>query len=449
MPRKKLNTSATVIRRKRGWFARLRYENPDGTVGETSKKCKTQAEAREKARVLEAKYTNGGATLIKSEYMTFRQLGNHFNTNKAVDAVFVKGKKVAGYKHPDKLRNRVNALVNYFGDRKIASISYTDCETFKLYLITTPTKKKQQRSMEDTNNQLRTLRQLFNYAVTSKWLESSPLKDGVTLINDSDEEPRNRPEQPGELTRMLNACIHARAYCKLWIVAAIDTSGRPGEIDRLRWKDLLWDQKLIRLRVEVTKTQKERFVPLTSILEYELRSWFNFVVEDKIWSKKIGTKPDDLIFGDFKQRSTAWKSLLKDAKVQNVQRKDLRHWGTTRLVKALKQANIPEMTGMDITGHTQFKTYRGYVNKSPEDVRQAGRALQNYRPKWDSQLSSDLDTTITIREIEVADFFAAGEQILNDYPDGIIITRNGRQIAEITPITTNKDEFPYWINEVP
>jgi hypothetical protein len=77
----------------------------------------------------------------------------------------------------------------------------------------------------------------------------------------------------------------------------------------------------------------------------------------------------------------AFKTACRDAKIENLQRKDLRKWGTTRLVAALRGYGIPELHGMAITGHTKISTFQWYLNTDRDTVTAAAAALDARRKK--------------------------------------------------------------------
>ena len=303
-----------------------------------------------------------------------------------IEPVYLGERKVAGYKHKDRLENRIDRLVEYFGPVLLADLTVPKIEDYKLHLIKMPTKRKdaegnpKQRSPYYVNHQLRTLRLLLNFAKRRHWIQENPFNlAGEPLINPGDELPRHRPENPGELDRLIEKCAGPRVHVRPWIVTAIETALRPGEIDRLTRADVLFDQGVIVARATTTKTNRRREVPLTRLLAAELRAWLRFVAEDEEWSERVPDRPDALIFGGVKSNKKAFSTACRNAGIENLQRKDLRKWGTTRLVAALRRHNIPELHGMTITGHTRISTYRWYLNTDRETVTAAGAALDAER----------------------------------------------------------------------
>src|SRR5262249_47597536 len=151
-------------------------------------------------------------------------------------------------------------------------------------------------------------------------------------INPGDEVPRRRPEKRGEFEKLLRQCVGPRAHLRPWILCAIETSMRPGEITRLTRGDILFDEGVIRVTASNSKTNRERYVPLTAPLAAELRSWFNAVAEDPVLSEKFPDGPESRIFGEAKTNRKAFATACRLAGIRNLQRKDLRKWATTRYV---------------------------------------------------------------------------------------------------------------------
>lgn len=70
---------------------------------------------------------------------------------------------------------------------------------------------------------------------------------------------------------------------KVMALLIIDTGIRPSEVVELRTEDLLQSERVIRLRAEITKTRRERIVPVSlfvinkirELKRYELEVWHN------------------------------------------------------------------------------------------------------------------------------------------------------------------------------
>jgi integrase len=109
-----------------------------------------------------------------------------------------------------------------------------------------------------------------------------------------------------------------------------------------------------------------RIVPLSDRLIEEL----------KIWCERAESDDAPILFqGDYKK---GWKALKKAAGiVDELQLRDLRGWGTNRMVKANAADNLPSKGVMKITGHTQGKTFRRYIKIDEEVAQQIGETMKN------------------------------------------------------------------------
>jgi integrase len=386
MARKSKGYSKAAIRKKGKWYGRLRCSGPGGKPKEYTRQARNKTHARQIANELEEKYVAGGTEALDAENMTFAGLVERFKAKRLIDPVYLGERKVAGYKHKDRLESRISRLVEYFGPVLLADLTLPKIEDYKLHLIQTPTKRKdadgnaKQRSPYDVNHQLRTLRLLLNFARRNHWIPENPFNQASEpLINPGDELPRHRPERPGELDRLIEKCAGPRAHVRPWIVTAVETALRPGEIDRLTRADVLFDQGVIVARATTTKTNRRREVPLTRLLAAELRAWLRFVAEDEEWSERVPDLPESPLFGGVKSNKKAFSTACRKAGIENLQRKDLRKWSTTRLVTALRRHGIPELHGMAITGHTRIATYKWYLNTDRATVTAAGDALDAER----------------------------------------------------------------------
>jgi integrase len=140
---------------------------------------------------------------------------------------------------------------------------------------------------------------------------------------------------------------------------------RPSELFRLQWKDVGFDANVIKLRKENTKTMQPRWIGVTERFKAELR---------KLWDSSL-KKPDDLVFGIKDNVRTSWETLCDLAKIKNLQLRDFRNKTSTDY----KLAGIPTELAMKGTGHTQYRTYEGYVKVDQEIARRLAQDLENFR----------------------------------------------------------------------
>jgi integrase len=211
---------------------------------------------------------------------------------------------------------------------------------------------------------------MLNFAKRRGWITANPFNQGDPLISDAAEVPRNRAERAEELDKLLAACTDWRAYLRPIILIMADSALRLTEAKRLTRGEVDFERKVAYVRARNTKTNKPRITPLSDRLIEEL----------EVWCKKA-TSDDAPILQQGEYRK-AWEAVKKKAGVSDdLQLRDLRGWGTSRLARALAAAQLPWQYGMKATGHTQEKTYRRYLKTDEETAQQIGEALKKIEDK--------------------------------------------------------------------
>ena len=115
--------------------------------------------------------------------------------------------------------------------------------------------------------------------------------------------------------------------------------------------EIHFDAKVAWIRARNTKGNKPRVVPLSDRLIDELKTWCE------------KAKSDDAPILPQYDHKKAWKAVKKEAGItDDLQLRDLRGWGTSRIAKALAAAQLPWQWGMKATGHTQTRTYERYIS---------------------------------------------------------------------------------------
>lgn len=156
---------------------------------------------------------------------------------------------------------------------------------------------------------------------------------------------------------------------RLYLTAAL-TGLRQGELLALRWKDIDWDVRRIRVRESLVRgafttpksTRSSRSVPLASRVADEL-------AEHRARSAFSG--PDDLVFchpvlGKPLERSRLFRRFKEAASAAgfpDLRFHDLRHTFGTRMAAA----GVPFRTLQEWMGHRDFKTTLGYADYQPNE----------------------------------------------------------------------------------
>jgi integrase len=386
MPRRYKGYSAYPYKEKASgkWYGRLELKKPDGKMKVYSRQARNKTHARQIADELEARYITGGTEALDAENMTVGELAGRYRKAKVVDAAYDGGIKVSGMIAKASAEDEIKELLEYWNLAPIQKITHAAIEEYKSHILKKPTfwrwrkgdkivekPRGTPRKMSSVNHLLRRLRAMLNFAIRNGWLVKNPFNAGEPLISDAAEVPRNRAERVEELDKLLAACVGSRAYLRPVILIMADSALRLTEAKRLTRANLDLDRKVAYIEARNTKKNKQlRIIPLSDRLIEEL----------KVWAEKA--KTDDVPIlqqGDYKK---AWKALKKEAKISDdLQLRDLRGWGTSKIARALAANNLPWQWGMKATGHTQTKTYERYLKTDEEIARQTGEALKKIEKK--------------------------------------------------------------------
>jgi integrase len=196
------------------------------------------------------------------------------------------------------------------------------------------------------------------------WILRNPFASGGPLINTSDEKQRERILTREEEARLLAACTGRRAHLRPMIICALDTGMRRGEIFKLKWADVDFDNGIIIVQAFNTKTMRERQVAMTERLIREFEAVYELSTKD----------PDAICFGITDDVKKSFNSVRRAAGLPDVRFHDLRHTHATRLVTA--HISLSEVGR--VLGHTQPNTTFRYVNANVETARRAAAALNQF-----------------------------------------------------------------------
>jgi integrase len=382
MPR--LKTGSAIAKKKiRGsktlkiWFARVTYFNDEGQRREWTRKPKenTKTAAKEEARRMLQELEGQGQKAIDGANMTFAQLADFYQETYLIDAEYVDGRKVAGYRGKYVLGLNLKVLKNYFRTQKIKEITHGDLKKFKAVRLKTPTAfgkntrgtdktgnvSYRQRAIGTVHKELGLLRRILNVAVSNSWLLKNPFEMGDSPINPADEKSRERIITREEEDRLLAACTGARTHLRCIIICALDTGMRRGEIFKLKWSDIDFENRLMNIQALNTKTLRERQIALSSRLIRELQTL----------KESSDGNPDSLVFGITTSSKKGFARVREAAGMPDLRFHDLRHTHATRLVSK----NLPLAEVGRTLGHTQINTTYRYVNPNIQTARKVAEIM--------------------------------------------------------------------------
>ena len=178
--------------------------------------------------------------------------------------------------------------------------------------------------------------------------------DGVKRLKES--KGRVRYLTAAEREALLSA---ANPDLRLYIVTALHTGGRRGELLRLRWKDV--DFRAGTLAFRDTKNGDSRAVPLTATLRETLHNLARPIDPDAA----VLPQRDPLVL------TRAFSRLVARLELKDLTFHDLRHDAASTLA----MAGVPLRTIAEILGHRDMRMTARYAHLSPQHLRDAMRAL--------------------------------------------------------------------------
>lgn len=319
----------------------------------------------------------------------FGDLASYFKREYVKTAVVMNGRKVAGYRrHVGHLEVIVDELTSLVGpNMPLRDIHYEQLRVIAEQLSQTPTRKKTMPATSTVNEKLSVLRRILNVAIQAGWLDVNPFQRGKRLIDRSIENKRNRMLTFEEEARLLAACqphqvketftqygksvtrdrfVDRRQLVPL-VICAVDTAFRAGEIFDLEPWQIDFENDVIYVTKEAaaeTKTGTAGIVPMTRRLKAIL-------IDIRTRSTWL---PDQKIFRPFEYRAS-FNSACREAGIRDLQFRDLRSTGATRMVLA----GSPESQVMKTTRHKNLKIFlEHYTNVDIGNAQQIGRNLDEF-----------------------------------------------------------------------
>jgi integrase len=378
MPRER---KGSIVQRNGKLFARIRFKDENGKPRDIWRKADNRTHAREIIRQLLTEIENTGTRQIDAANMTFAELADYFIKNYLHEAVYVGDRKVSGVRGRVEALCEVKPLQEYFGSRKIRSITYGDIRTYRQVRFQTPThvdirrhvqelqtnpkaELRSTRTISAVNKELGKLRRMLNVAVREQWLTRNPFHSGESLI--SIETHRLRILSRDEETRLF-AAIDAepkRAHLKGITLLALDCALRRGEIFTLRWSDISLEHRTVTVRAFNSKTARSRAVAMTIRVYQEL---------ERLWQTS-SQNPDALVFGKLTTIKKGFGKALTAAKIDGFHFHDCRATCISRMIAA----GMPPAEVMRVSGHTTLRAFYVYVRTDIDTAYRAASALDAY-----------------------------------------------------------------------
>lgn len=250
---------------------------------------------------------------------------------------------------------RCRQLIEYFGQYRLADISYALCLSFQADRKARTNQYDKKESNASVNRICEILQRILGVAIDLGILDVNPASKLASLR----ELPRSRVLSRQE-EEALAAKISgpSRRFLRLAILLALNAGLRKGEILKLTKADIDLERNLLHVRNGKTGN---RYVPLNSAARLAIET-----------TVRLGEMSDSgLIFGGIDWIKDMFPVVCKEAGIENLHFHDLRATYTTRML----ENGFDAFTAMDATGHSNIKTTAIYARISSQRLRDAVESL--------------------------------------------------------------------------
>ena len=253
---------------------------------------------------------------------------------------------------------RMTRILATFGDKLAAEITSQDVENYKATLAA-------RLSPATVNRDLSLLKATFNRALKAEKVETNPVK-AVRLFKENNARTRCLTDE--EEARLYAALPD---YLKPFLIVALNTGMRWGELARLTWADV--DFYTGTLHVRESKSGEGRRIPMNRVVretvqavrrDQVLRAREEVDGQREILSPLVFCAPQGGFLRNF---SRDWYPALRKAEIPDFRWHDTRHTAASRLV----MAGVDLFTVKEILGHKTLAMTVRYSHLSPGHQRQA------------------------------------------------------------------------------
>lgn len=399
-----MKVKSKVFKRRTGkstgkWIVRIEYfDEIAGRNKFIERHADKRSEAVDKRDRLIDDVRKSYGQMQTGERMTFNQLADICEKIFYGEAQIHEGKKISGARSARAVKSQIKSLREFFGKRLIKEITTESLTDYKLWRL----KKKSDDSertikIATVNRALSAMRKMMRFAYGKGWI----FKDiffNAKIIDASGEIERKRLLTTAEETRLLASCHGEREvtyrrklrgveqevtakikvdfpHLRSMIILALDSGLRCGEIFKLKWSDIDFDNNLIHILSTNTKTERARIAPLSERAKEEL---------ENIKSISDGGNPFPVT--DFKR---SFKTIKEMAKIDDLHFHDLRRTAITRWVG---QGTDLAIAGK-LAGHTQLKTtLKHYIAADEEAVSRVAEKMNEFHKQANKpQIVSELN----------------------------------------------------------
>jgi excisionase family DNA binding protein len=251
----------------------------------------------------------------------------------------------------------------FFKDASITQITPLDVEKY--------IKRRLEDGVSKTtvNRCLQILKRMFNLAIDWGYASENPVRK-VRLFSEKDN-LKERVLSAEEEVRLLDA---SPEHLKPIIIMALNTGMRRGEILGLRWLNVDFERRII--KIEKSKSGEQRSIEINGTLLELFRRL------------RTANPGSEFVFSTFKTRQPfvevgkAFRRASKIAGISGVRFHDLRHTFASRLI----EAGVDIITVKELLGHSSVKITERYTHTRSELKRRAVEKLQQKSPEFLAQI---------------------------------------------------------------
>lgn len=396
-----MEVKSKVFKRKTGksknkWIVRIEYfdeQRGKKSFMERHADRKSDATDLRNRLVDEVRKTHG--QIQTGTRMTFNDLAAICEKNFYQSAEFAEGRKISGVRSINTAKSQLNILRKFFRVRSLREITTESLFDYKRWRLKTKSERTGEPvKISTANRELSTMRKMMRFAYGKGWI----VKDiffNAKVIDSSSEIERTRLLTLDEEKRLLEFCNGMRQttykrklkgveqevtatfsvdnpHLKAMIILAIDSGLRRGEIFKLRWQDIDFDNGIIRVLGTHTKTERERMAPLSERARIEL---------DKL--KEISPGENPFPFKDIKRSFATAKRL---AGIEDLHFHDLRRTAITRWI----QQGTPLALAGKLGGHTQLQTtMKHYTSHDAASVKEITERMNAFHTQNENILINE------------------------------------------------------------
>ena len=252
-------------------------------------------------------------------------------------------------------------LKAFFGGVVLTKITTKLVEEYRDHRRQQPSVRVRDRTLKGAtvNRELECLTCILDLAARRQYIPENPAR-GVKHFNELRDRPDKQMLTSDQEERILKA---APPHLRVGIILLVQTGGRTySEGFRLRWDQVDWEHRLIRLSNDVKTPGSSEPLPLTDLAYRVLSEWKEEQGSDSPFVFPSPRRPDRPI----RTVKTAWKATLRRAGVPHFPIYNLRHAFCTRLSWVASDAVIQRAMR-----HTSPETKRRYQLSMVEQVREA------------------------------------------------------------------------------